>query len=344
MGDLIMRWEVIRYVTGGISLLALVVTSAAWIYHRKILQKEKLIESAPEAERGRLVTSTLEFFHVDTGKLTRDQQFAIALEQIRNRAYHLRHVVLLTALAFLIFGILTVVAILSGKSVPGNSETTYQIVDFETGEPVYQNVVVHYQRNHGSEELTSVSHQGEVSLKVLSDPVIINDVSQANGYRFKKSGQQPEFSDKKIRLERISGEGENDFRIQIRPNDPKLTNEAAYRDEIAQTTPEEGELEFYCENTTEYTVDVFFYSWHPTDSLKRGWLGPKACPKDKTTLITRTIGPNRERYFFIYGSTFGTKGIKLDSGNLYRSLRPVIKIWPIEDHPKQERIAGKLMY
>lgn len=340
-----MPWEAIRFVTSGITLLAFLAALGAWVYRQKILQKEKLIQSASEKERGRLVAATLEFFAVETGKLKRDQQFELALEQIRNRARRSLNAALLTALAFIIFGILALVAISQiPEPDPVNQETNYQLIDSETGEPIYQSVVVHYQRDHEPEELTSISLQGEVALRDVDVPILINSVSQAKGYKFDKAHQQPGAKGKIIRLDRISGEGDNDFRIQIRPDEPKLIDESAYQNEITQTTQEEGELEFYCDNKTGYTLDVFIYSWHPSEPVRRGWIGPKVCPKHEKTLITKTLGPSHQRYFFIYGSRYGTEGVELARGNLYRSLKPVLNIWTAEDALGQEKIEGELMY
>ena len=81
-----MPWEAIAYVSSGITLAAFLGALAAWIYSKKSEEKARLIEVAPEAERALLVQDALEFFHVDTGGLTRDQRYQLAITQIKARA------------------------------------------------------------------------------------------------------------------------------------------------------------------------------------------------------------------------------------------------------------------
>jgi hypothetical protein len=63
------------------------------------MTRERLIQTAPAGDRAQLVSEALEFFRIDTSGLTKQQQFDIALEQIRARAQRFR---IITTAVFLI--------------------------------------------------------------------------------------------------------------------------------------------------------------------------------------------------------------------------------------------------
>jgi hypothetical protein len=79
-------WNAIQYVTGGLTLVAFIVGVAAWYYRSQIEAKGRLVEAAREKDRPEVARDVLEFFHIDTGRLTREQQFILALEQIKARS------------------------------------------------------------------------------------------------------------------------------------------------------------------------------------------------------------------------------------------------------------------
>jgi hypothetical protein len=83
-------WEAIAYVSSGVSLVAFLAAVAAWTFKTKSEERERLIRTASETDRAALVSDALEFFHVETAGLTREQQFKLALEQIRARAERFR--------------------------------------------------------------------------------------------------------------------------------------------------------------------------------------------------------------------------------------------------------------
>ena len=101
-------WDAIKYVGSGLALVAFLAAVLASIAQSKIEQKRKLIETAPEEDRAQLVSDALEFFHVDTKNLTREQRFQLALVQVDARlrrfritsAFWLLAAILLTILAF----------------------------------------------------------------------------------------------------------------------------------------------------------------------------------------------------------------------------------------------------
>ena len=85
-----MPWAVIAYVSSGFTLAAFLAAIVAWVIKAKAEESGRLIRSALPQERADLVRNALEFFHVDTSRLTRDQQYKLALEQIQARAHRYR--------------------------------------------------------------------------------------------------------------------------------------------------------------------------------------------------------------------------------------------------------------
>jgi hypothetical protein len=88
-------WEAIAYVSSGFTLAAFVTAVAAWVLKGKSEEKSCLISAADNELKAKLVQDALEFFHIETGNLTKEQQFKLALEQIRNRANRFRTIALL---------------------------------------------------------------------------------------------------------------------------------------------------------------------------------------------------------------------------------------------------------
>lgn len=101
-------WQAIGLVSSGITLVAFIVAVAAWVYRQHAVRDERLIKAAAEADRAKLVSDALEFFNVDTQKLTKDQRYEIAIEQIRARARRfLIACVVVVIVAFLAVGVAT---------------------------------------------------------------------------------------------------------------------------------------------------------------------------------------------------------------------------------------------
>jgi hypothetical protein len=109
-------WEAIGYVSSGVSLVAFVVAVAAWLYKSQSESKERLIQQAAEADRAELVKHTLEFFHVETKGLTKQQQAEVALEQIRARTERFRIVAIVVCFLSVVAGGVSVYAISHDES------------------------------------------------------------------------------------------------------------------------------------------------------------------------------------------------------------------------------------
>ena len=83
-------WEAIAYVSSGLTLTAFLAAVAAWIYKHQSEEKERLLRTAPQSKRAKLVEQALESFHVDTSGLTKEQQYDLAVQQIQARAQRFR--------------------------------------------------------------------------------------------------------------------------------------------------------------------------------------------------------------------------------------------------------------
>ena len=88
-------WEAIAYVSSGFTLTAFITAAAAWILKTKSEEKGRLISLADTVTKARLVQDALEFFHVNTEKLNKEQQFKLAMQQIKNRANKLKTIAIL---------------------------------------------------------------------------------------------------------------------------------------------------------------------------------------------------------------------------------------------------------
>lgn len=116
-------WTAIKYVGSGLTLVAFLCALAAWLYRSYLLRRERLIKSVPEAKRAALVERTLVLFNIDTRKLTPEQQYNLALEQIRDRAKRFRVTAGVIVVIALIAAVLTFIAIPKVSPPPTPSPT-----------------------------------------------------------------------------------------------------------------------------------------------------------------------------------------------------------------------------
>ena len=87
-------WSAVAYVSSGFTLAAFVIAVSAWIIKVKSEEKEKLISGATDEHRAKLVQDALEFFHVETEDLTKEQKFTLAIKQIQARTNRFRIIAL----------------------------------------------------------------------------------------------------------------------------------------------------------------------------------------------------------------------------------------------------------
>ena len=83
-------WKEIQYVSGGFTLCAFIIAAIAWAYQHKNQAEIDEIKAASENERAKLIARKLEFFDVDTSRLSREQQYNIAIKQIGSRKERFR--------------------------------------------------------------------------------------------------------------------------------------------------------------------------------------------------------------------------------------------------------------
>src|SRR5438477_1211584 len=70
-------FEAIKYVTGGLTLVAFIAAVVAALIRTSLKQKEGLIRHATDARRSELVETALEGFRVDTADLTKRQKYEL---------------------------------------------------------------------------------------------------------------------------------------------------------------------------------------------------------------------------------------------------------------------------
>jgi hypothetical protein len=112
-----MNWNAIQYVTGGFTLIAFLVATLSWLYKARTEERENLIKTAAEGERATLVRLALEFFEVATADLTKQQQYDIAIAQIRAKVERIRITAIVVCILASLLAGLTVYAIAANRSV-----------------------------------------------------------------------------------------------------------------------------------------------------------------------------------------------------------------------------------
>ena len=100
----------ISLVTGGLTLIAFVVSAVLLAYTAFLKQRESIIKSA-EPKDVAVIDATLDRFRVDTSGLTNAEKTDIVLRQIGIRARRELMLVALAALATIILGTVTIVSI-----------------------------------------------------------------------------------------------------------------------------------------------------------------------------------------------------------------------------------------
>ena len=104
-------WEAIAYVSSGLTLTAFLAAVAAWVYKNKSEEKERLLRTAPQSQRAKLVEQALESFHVDTSKCNKEQQYDLAVQQIQARSHRFRWTATIIVILVLIAAAVAIYAI-----------------------------------------------------------------------------------------------------------------------------------------------------------------------------------------------------------------------------------------
>ncbi|EJN31344.1 hypothetical protein PMI35_01479 [Pseudomonas sp. GM78] len=80
-----MAWGIIANISTWISLIAFLAATAAWVFKVHSARDERLIRTATTEQQATLVRKVLATTDINTDKLTKDQQYKLALEQTQNR-------------------------------------------------------------------------------------------------------------------------------------------------------------------------------------------------------------------------------------------------------------------
>jgi hypothetical protein len=122
-------WEAIAFVSSGVTLTAFLAAVVAWAYKTKAEERERLIRTAKPDQRADLVRNALEIFHVDTTGLTREQQYSLAIEQIRARAQRLKVVAALVCFLSVVAAAVALFAIAGNKTTSPAEALAPTLVD-----------------------------------------------------------------------------------------------------------------------------------------------------------------------------------------------------------------------
>ncbi|MCK6376959.1 MAG: hypothetical protein L6Q69_23070 [Zoogloea sp.] len=122
-------WEAIAFVSSGVTLTAFLAAVIAWVYKAKAEERERLIRTAKPEQRADLVRNALEFFHVDTTGLTREQQYNLAIEQIRARAQRFKVVAALVCFLSVVAAAVAIYAMEGDKTKPSAAALAPSLLD-----------------------------------------------------------------------------------------------------------------------------------------------------------------------------------------------------------------------
>jgi len=115
-------FQAIQYVGTPVALVAFVVAVVAWVYRSRLVERRKLIESAPEAERAKLLDAAIrDFTTVNTETLTREQRYQLAVRLIEERSARTR---VLAVVGVLVAAMLAVVVLF----IPGTAAEAVDLV------------------------------------------------------------------------------------------------------------------------------------------------------------------------------------------------------------------------
>lgn len=132
--------QAVQYVGTPIALVAFIVAVAAYAYRARLVERRKLIEAAPEADRAKLLDATIrDFTTVNTETLTREQRYQLALRLIEERTHRFRTLAVVgVVVAVLLSGL--VVALRASGTEDEPVSLVVRVSD-ETGEFIRQGVL-----------------------------------------------------------------------------------------------------------------------------------------------------------------------------------------------------------
>lgn len=173
----------IPYIGSGLTLAAFVFGVSAWVYKSKIEEREKLIRAAKQDDRAKLVQDALEFFHIETKYLTKEQKYNLAIEQIKNKAQRFKIGLIFASFVCLLGFIITLFSIISSnKSNENNNReidlTKFTVADTREGNPESLN-----RQSPPSLNLAKATQALTISeFRVGGDTIITKSTEWSNGY------------------------------------------------------------------------------------------------------------------------------------------------------------------
>lgn len=207
----VMSWNAIQFVSSGVTLVAFLAATILALYTRKMLSRERLIESAPESSRALLVQTTLKSFGVDTSQFTKVQAYDLALQQIRalKERYRLNCIVIsfVCTLAFIVF----LVALLAAQPVIGVIGVEKQPAksNLENAQlaPAANPAATLPEVKKPHQDIVQDSSQRNASTDSHQPPAIVNDLIKNGGF------EQPslEFSGKTPTPEWFASDARNNI-------------------------------------------------------------------------------------------------------------------------------------
>lgn len=127
--------SLVPYISSGLGLAAFIITAAVWIYKHNVEERGNLIKTARPEDRAQLVQDALEFLHIETADLTKEQKYHIALEQIKNRSNRFRLGLIFATIVAILASTISLAAILS--EIKGDAKIV--ISEMREGNPESQN-------------------------------------------------------------------------------------------------------------------------------------------------------------------------------------------------------------
>jgi hypothetical protein len=115
-------FDAIQYVGTPIALVAFIVAVAAYVYRGRLEERRKLIEAAPEQDRGRLLEATLrDFTTVPTDNLSRDQRHDLAVRLIDERSAKFKMMMVVgVIIALLLAAVIVVFTVMPAEGEAGS--------------------------------------------------------------------------------------------------------------------------------------------------------------------------------------------------------------------------------
>lgn len=115
-----MNSQIFPIVCGGLALASFFAAIFFWSRKSEMEKHERLIRLAPEDRRAELVLRTLNFFSIDEKRLTRAQQYELAMRQITERASRFRTIAVVITCLFASFALVTTLALLTSSALRNN--------------------------------------------------------------------------------------------------------------------------------------------------------------------------------------------------------------------------------